>query len=183
MKFYRAFLALVMMLAAPAVHAQRAAISPDLSPEDAAAAFTSAVLDSCLPAVAQGKPVADIAGARIVSTSDAETRRQAGAAPGDAVWDVAAARGVVTVSETAGRCTVQVYGPPAAPTLMALAQRLKAPDQGFESMMAAGGGLSQTLMRGDGAARVLVTIKGAEPGMPNHSSRFSVVSASVSRVN
>jgi hypothetical protein len=175
--------AILACLTALSAHAQRAAISPDLSPEDAAAAFTSAVLDGCLPAVAQGRPVADIAGARIVSTSDAETRSQAGAAPGDAVWDVAAARGVVTVSETAGRCTVQVYGPPAAPTLMALAQRLKAPDQGFESMMAAGGGLSQTLMRGDGAARVLVTIKGAEPGMPNHSSRFSVVSASVSRVN
>ncbi len=171
-----------LMLAVIPAHAQRAAISPDLSPADAAAAFEAMVVDGCLAAVASGGRVSDTSiSSHVTAAQDSETLRQAGAAPGDTVWDVSAARGVVTVRESGGRCIVQVYGPPAPGTVSALARRLK--EQGFEALASAGGGLSQTLLRGEGASRVQVTVQGAEPGGANHPSRFSVISATVSRVN
>lgn len=167
---------LTVLPIAPA-HAQRAAISPDLSPADAAAAFETAVREVCIPAVSQGRRPTTLPG--YILTNTAEARRQAGAAADEQVWESIGARGVVTIAEKAGRCTVQVYGPPAAATVMALGQAVAGSGAGFERLMGAGGGISQTLMAETGDRRVQVIIRGSDPGSPGHQSRFSVTTATV----
>lgn len=172
-------LAVSLACALPA-SAQRDAVSPALSPEAAGAVFRTAVAEVCVPAVT-GAGVSGLAAAqrgRLSPTSDAETRRQAGAGPDETVWDVVDGKGVVTVRERAGRCIVSVYGPAAAPTIIGLAQALTG-GAGFERLSTAGGGLGQSLMKSDGGRRVMVQLAGSEPGMPGHQSRFSVVTATV----
>ncbi|MDZ4762305.1 MAG: hypothetical protein SGJ21_14675 [Alphaproteobacteria bacterium] len=157
----------------------REAISVDLSPADVAAAFEDAALSACAPAIAEASLIAGLppdVRRRFVSSSDVETSRISGAAPSDAVFDVLAGKGVVTVREGDGRCIVSAYGPPASPTIRALAARLSA--EGFERLAAAGPtGLSQSLVRFVNGRRVQAILSGSEPGMPGHQSRFSVVTA------
>lgn len=167
-------------LALPA-YAQRSAVSADLSPEAAAESFTRTILDVCVPAIA-GNGVSSLAAARegrVQPTQDAATRRQAGAGVGETVWDVSAARGVVTVSEAQATCSVSVYGPPAAPTIMAAMSGLSA--LGFEALAGpAFSGFAQTLAGASGGKRMTVQLGGIEPGAPGHQSKFSVVTATVS---
>jgi hypothetical protein len=175
-------LVLAALLAAATAHAQRTAVSAQLSPEMAAEAFTRAVLDVCVPAAAGGG-VSGLAAARegaLQPTQDADTRRQAGASAGDTVWDVTAARGVVTVREAAGRCVVSVYGPAVAATIAGAVQSLSG--AGFEAMAGGADGFRQTLLGAHGGARVSVQLSGSEPGAPGHQSRFAVVTASVAVV-
>jgi hypothetical protein len=171
-----------MLPAAPAA-AQREAVSSGLSPDAAAAAFSEAVLEACVPAIVDQtgvKGLAQAAKAKLSPTNDIATRAQAGAAADETVWDVAGAKGVVTVHERAGRCAVSVYGPPAMATIMAVAQKLAA-SAGFERLAGASppGGVVQSLMKTAGARRVMVQLGGSEPGSPGHQSRFSVVTATV----
>lgn len=171
-------IAALMLAAAPAV-AQRAAVSAELSPEMAGAAFARTVMDVCVPAVA-GSGVSSLAAARdgkVSPTQDAVMRRQAGAGADETVWDVAEAKGVVTVREKAGRCIVSVYGPASAPTIIGAMQALGG--AGFEPMMGKADGFTQTLIGTQGGKRVSVQLAGAEPGSAGHQSRFSVVTATV----
>jgi hypothetical protein len=174
-------LAAAIALTLPAF-AQRAAVSADLSPEAAGQAFRRAVVDGCVQAVT-GAGVSSVAAARdgrLQPTQDAETRRQAGAGACVTVWEVAEARGVVTVRETAGRCVAAVYGPPSAPTIMNVAQALST--GGFEALAgttSSGGGFMQTLVGSSSGKRVTVQLSGAEPGAPGNRSTFSVVTATV----
>lgn len=161
-------------------HAQRSAVSPDLSPAAAGDTFKQAVVSVCLPAVS-GTGVSALALARdgkVQPTQDVETRRQAGAAPDETVWDVADARGVVTVREKAGQCVVTVYGPASGPTVadatLALVLR------GFEALAGPADGFTQTLTGRSNGRRMLVQLSGANPGTAGHQSKFSVVSATVS---
>lgn len=162
--------------------AQRGAVSADLSPEAAGQAFRRAVVDGCVQAVTLGG-VSSVAAARdgkLQPTQDPETRRQAGAAANETVWEVVEARGVVTVRETAGRCVAAVYGPPSAPTIMNVAQALST--AGFEAMAgpaSPNGGFTQRLVGSSGGKRVTVQLSGAEPGAPGNRSTFSVVTATV----
>jgi hypothetical protein len=167
----------LLLLASPA-HAQRDAISPDISPEIAGRAFEDAVMNACLPAVSGGQRVGQMPAARamLAESSDPETRRQIGAGPGETVWDVTAGRGVVEIKESAGRCTVSVYGPRAQPAMSALSAKLVA--AGFTRMAAPAVGLRQMLTRTSGQ-RVQAIITGSEPGSPGHQSRFAVVTATL----
>lgn len=169
--------ALAVFAAAPA-YAQRTAVSAGLSPEMAGEAFARAVIEVCVPAVA-GNGVSSLGAARegkLNPTQDAEVRRQAGASAGETVWELAEARGVVTVREAAGRCTVSVYGPAVAPTIVGAMQSLGG--AGFEATVGAGG-FAQTLLGTQGGKRVSVQLAGAEPGSAGHQSRFSVTTATV----
>jgi hypothetical protein len=161
-------------------HAQRTAVSSDLSPEMAGQVFRQTVADVCVPAVA-GNGVGALAAARsggLSPTQDADTRRQAGASANETVWDVAAARGVVTVREAQGRCTVSVYGPAVAATMMSAMQDLSG--KGFEPMAGASGdGFRQSLLGTSNGKRVSVQLSGAEPGGAGHQSRFTVITATV----
>ena len=162
--------------------AQRAAVSADLSPEAAGQAFRRAVVDGCVQAVT-GAGVSAVAAARdgrLQPTQDAETRRQAGAGASETVWEVAEARGVVTVRETTGRCVAAVYGPPSAPTILNVSQALST--AGFEALAGAAspaGGFTQTLVGSHEGKRVTVQLVGAEPGASGNRSTFSVVTATV----
>ena len=170
------------LLFVASAHAQRAAVSTDLSPEAAGHAFRRAVVDGCVQAVT-GSGISAVAAARdgrLQPTQDAETRRQAGAAAGETVWEVAEARGVVTVRETAGRCVAAVYGPASTPTILNVAQALSS--AGFEALAgpaSPSGGFTQTLVGASGGKRVTVQLAGAEPGAPGNWSTFSVVTATV----
>lgn len=179
---YRFALLAALLAVAPAF-AQRTAVSADLSPERAGEVFRGAVGEVCVPAVG-GEGVSALAAARdgrLSPTQDAGTRRQAGAAPDETVWDVTAARGVVTVRESSGRCVVSVYGPAVAPTIIGAMQDLSA--AGFEAMAGgAGGGFAQTLLGASKGKRIRVQLSGAEPGAAGHQSRFSVITAVVSAV-
>ena len=171
-------IALAVLAAAPA-YAQRSAVSAELSPEMAGAAFSRAVMDVCVPAVA-GAGVSSLDAAReggVSPTQDAVMRRQAGAEADETVWDVAEAKGVVTVREKAGRCIVSVYGPASGPTIMGAMQALGG--AGFESMMGKADGFTQTMLGARGGKRISVQLSGAEPGSAGHQSRFSVVTATV----
>ncbi len=173
-----AIAAAAMLVAFPA-SAQRTAVSAGLSPEMAGEIFGKAVIEACVPAVA-GNGVSGLAAARdggVTPTQDAEMRRQAGAAAGETVWEVTEARGVVTVREAAGRCTVSVYGPAAAPVILQVGAMLET-SHGFERL-ASTQGLGLSLMRSEGGKRVMVKLAGAEPGAPGHESRFSVITATV----
>lgn len=176
-------LGLVGLCGAPPTQADQAprqAVSPSLSPEDAGQVFERAVLDVCVAAVSQGLRVSDlpVAEEMLIRSSDPQVREQAGADEDETVWEVDAGRGVVTVKEKARRCAVSVYGPPAAPTMILMAGKLS--DRGFERMArAAQQGFSQSLWRTFGSRRVQVLLTGSDPGTPGHSSRFSVVTATV----
>lgn len=174
-------IAALMLAAAPAV-AQRAAVSAELSPEMAGAAFARTVMDVCVPAVA-GSGVSSLGAARegkVSPTQDAVTRKQAGAEADETVWDVAEARGVVTVREKAGRCIVSVYGPGAPPVIMQLGAELENAHR-FERLMTpqAPNGLALSLIRNEGGRSVMVQLQGSQPGAQGHQSRFSVVTATV----
>lgn len=174
-------IAAILMAAMPAL-AQRTAVSAQLSPEAAGEAFGRAVIDVCVPAVS-GNGVSSLAPARegkISPTQDAEMRRQAGAEADETVWDVAEARGVVTVREKAGQCVVSVYGPGAAPVIMQLGAQLENGHR-FERLMSPQGpnGLTLSLMRSEGGKAVMVQLQGSQPGAQGHQSRFSVVTAVV----
>jgi hypothetical protein len=166
-------------LALPA-SAQREAISAALSPEAANAAFNDAVITACIPAV-KGSGMGALpaaARAKISPSNDIGTRKQAGAAADETVWDLLAARGVVTIHEKPGRCVVTVYGPPAMPAIVGLSQVLAS--HGFERLVtSAVGGAGQTLMKSEGGKRLMVRLAASEPGMPNHASRFTVITATV----
>jgi hypothetical protein len=171
---------LAAAVATPAL-AQRDAISSALSPEAAAAAFNDAVLNACLPAMKAPMGLGSLPASvksKFSPTNDVTTRTQAGAADDEVVWDVNAARGVVTIHEKPGRCTVSVYGPAAISTIMSLAQALTG-SPGFERLASPASGLGQTLIKTDGGRRITVQIVASEPGMPAHKSRFSVVTATV----
>ena len=174
-------IAAAIVVSAPAI-AQRPAVSTDLSPEAAGQAFRRAVVDGCVQAVT-GSGISAVAAARdgrLQPTQDAETRRQAGAAAGETVWEVAEARGVVTVRETAGRCVAAVYGPASTPTILNVALALSS--AGFEALAgpaSPSGGFTQTLVGASGGKRVTVQLAGAEPGAPGNRSTFSVVTATV----
>lgn len=175
-------LALAILVCGGAASAQRAAVSADLSPEAAGQAFRRAVVEGCVQAVT-GPGVSATAAAqtgKLQPTQDAETRKQAGAGPNETVWDVAEARGVVTIRETAGRCIASVYGPPSAPTILSVSQALST--AGFEALAgpATSGGFTQTLVGSHNGKRVSVQLSGAEPGAPGNRSTFSVVTATVS---
>ena len=169
-------IAAVALVALPA-YAQRPAISPDLSPEAASAAFEDTVINACLAAVSGGQRVGQVGGGRLEAARDVETARQLAAGPGDTVWEATAARGVVAVKESDGRCTVSVYGPRAQPVMSALSARLVS--AGFERLASPAQGLRQSLQRTSGGRRVQATISGSEPGMPGHQSRFPVVTATL----
>ena len=114
-----AFLALVAVLVGAPAFAQRGSVSPDLSPEAAGEAFKQAVVDACVPAVT-GSGVSGLSAAQrgsLQPTNDAATRKQAGAAPDETVWDVMDGKGVVTVREKESVCIVSVYGAPAKATI------------------------------------------------------------------
>jgi hypothetical protein len=164
------------LLASPAV-AQRDAISPSLSPEAAASAFSDAVTSICIPAVEAGgvNALPASAKAKVQASSDANTRQQTGAAADENVWDVVSAKGVVLIREKRGRCVASVYGPPVVPTILNVAQGLS--KAGFERLVQAPppNGFGQTLS-GKG---MMIQLNGSEPGMPGHRSRFSVVTATV----
>lgn len=178
----RAFLIAAVMLAALPAQAQRSAVSAELSPEMAGAAFARTVMDVCVPAVA-GSGVSSLGAARegkVSPTQDAATRKQAGAEADETVWDVAEARGVVTVREKAGRCIVSVYGPGAPPVIMQLGAELENAHR-FERLMTpqAPNGLALSLIRNEGGRSVMVQLQGSQPGAQGHQSRFSVVTATV----
>lgn len=162
---------------APAL-AQRDAISSTLSPEAAAAVFDDAVVAVCIPAVSQGAVPAAVRG-KLQQTKDAATRKQVGAADDETVWDVMAGKGVVMIHEKPGRCTVSVYGPSAMTTIADLAKLLV--NSKFERLAAAPppNGFGQTMTRTEGGKRLMVVLKGSDPGMPGHQSRFSVITATV----
>ncbi len=175
-----------LMLAALPAQAQRSAVSAELSPEMAGAAFSRAVMDVCVPAVA-GSGVSSLGAARegkVSPTQDAVMRRQAGAEADETVWDVAEARGVVTVREKAGRCVVSVYGAEVLPTFEAL-ERADT-EVGFKRSMymSPGAGIPvshSTFLEGELQGKKLkISVIGVEPGTPGHQSRFSVVTATVS---
>jgi hypothetical protein len=174
-------LVLLAVAAAATAHAQRDAVSAALSPEAAGQAFQRAVTDVCIPAAA-GNGVSALGGARqgaLQPTQDPETRKQAGASVDETVWDVNAARGVVTVRERAGQCVVSVYGPSAGPTILATMRGLSG--LGFEELAGpTASGFTQTLVGTSGGKRMTVQLSGAEPGAPGNRSKFSVVTAAVS---
>jgi hypothetical protein len=174
-----AFAFVALAAATLPAHAQRNAVSATLSPEAAGEAFKQAIAAVCVPAVS-GSGVSSLAPARegkVQPTQDVEMRRQSGAAPDETVWDVADARGVVTVKEKAGRCVVSVYGPPVAATLSDATLALLV--RGFEAHVGTAGGFTQTLSKTSDGRRVTVQLTGAEPGSPGNQSQFSVVTATV----
>ncbi len=175
-------LTLLAVMVTSAAYAQRTAVSAELSPEMAGAAFGRTVTDVCVAAVS-GNGVSSLAATRegkVSPTQDAVTRQQAGAGVDETVWDVAEAKGVVTVRETAGRCIVSVYGPAAAPVIMQLGAELETGHR-FERLMSPQGpnGLGLSLMRSEGGKSVMVQLQGVQPGAPGHQSRFNVVTATV----
>lgn len=175
-----AVLALVAVLVGAPAFAQRGAVSPDLSPEAAGEAFKQAVVDACVPAVT-GSGVSGLSAAQrgsLQPTNDAATRKQAGAAPDETVWDVMDGKGVVTVREKAGRCVVSVYGPSAGTTVQNVAQALTG-RAGFQRLASPASGVGQTLQASSNGRSVMVQLSGSDPGMPGHQSRFSVVTATV----
>jgi hypothetical protein len=65
-------------------------------------------------------------------------------------------------------------------TIVGVAQTL-AGSSGFERLAAAPppNGFGQSLMKIENGKRLMVQLKGSEPGMPGHQSRFSVITATV----
>lgn len=176
----RAMVFALAVLASGTAHAQRPAVSADLSPAAAGEAFKQAIVGVCLPAVGGGSGISALPAARegkVQPTQDAETRRQAGAGADETVWDVADARGVVTVREKAGRCVVSVYGPPVGATMTDATLALLV--RNFEALAGPASGFTQTLTGPSNGRRVTVQLAGAEPGSPGHQSKFSVVTAAV----
>lgn len=181
MKVYVSLVA-AALLACPAF-AQPPAVSPDLSPAAAGEVFKSTVTEACVPAVTGGgvSSLPESQRGKLRPTNDPETRKQAGAGPDETVWDVMDGKGVVTLREKSGRCVVSVYGPAAAQTIASVAKALSGPP-GFQRMAAPTndpGGMGQTLFFSSNGRAVMVQLKGSEPGMPGHQSRFSVVTATV----
>ena len=162
-------LALAALLAASPGLAQREAISSALSPEAVAGVFRNAVVDVCVPAVTGGglRALPEAQRGKLQLTTDPDMRRQAGALPDETVWDVMAARGVVTIRERKGRCVVSAYGAAARETIAATAQALVGPP-GFQRMaqpVISANGLAETLSFSSDGRAVIAQLSGSEPGM------------------
>jgi hypothetical protein len=159
----------------------REAISPSLSPEDAADAFDDAAINGCIASVASGMRINQAGyAANVTINENADARSQAGAAGDETVFDVIAGKGVVSVKDKPGRCSVSVYGPAASGVVMALARKLAAEEQ-FERLASAPSpnGYAEQLTKTASGKKLMVTIRGSEPGMPGHKSRFSVTTLTV----
>lgn len=181
MKLVSAFV-VAAALALPA-YAQREAVSADLSPEIAGQVFARTVAEICVPAVS-GSSIADLSAVqegKLRKTQDAETRKQAGAAADETVWDVMDGKGVVTVREKAGRCAVSVYGAPAKSTVDGATAALKSARGASGVSAVALADLKTRTMLEVGPRSVVAEVTGSEPGSPGHQSKFSVVTATVSR--
>lgn len=174
---------LFTVLAATPAHAQRDAVSPDLSPEIAGQVFSRTVAEVCVPSVS-GYSVSSLSAAqegKLRPTQDAGTRKQAGAEPGETVWDVMDGKGVVTVREKAGRCVVSVYGAPAKATVDGAAEALRSVRGARGVATTAVSALKTTTNLEVGPRAVVVHVEASEPGSPGHQSKFSVVTATVLR--
>lgn len=172
----------IVLASAPA-HAQRDAVSADLSPEIAGQVFSRTVAEVCVPAVS-GYSIGDLGtvkDGKLKQTRDAETRRQAGAEADETVWDVMDGKGVVTVREKSGQCVVSVYGAPAKTTVAGTAQALTAVPGARGLRTSPDGDLKSRTTFEVGPRAVIVNIVGSEPGSPGHQSKFSVVTATVRR--
>ncbi|RYD94526.1 MAG: hypothetical protein EOP61_21495 [Sphingomonadales bacterium] len=177
MKLVSAFV-VAAALALPA-HAQRDAVSADLSPEIAGQVFARTVADICVPAVS-GQSISSLGAVqegKLRRTQDAATMKQAGASSDETVWDVMDGKGVVTVREKAGECVVSVYGAPAKATIDGTAQVLKAMPGAKNVRPVSTGPLKQATTFEAGMQKIVVEVIGSEPGAPGHRSRFSVVTA------
>lgn len=177
-----ASVAAIAMIALPA-HAQREAVSADLSPEIAGQVFARTVAEICVPAVS-GHDIAALPAVqegKLRQTRDAETRKQAGAEAGETVWDVMDGKGIVTVREKAGRCVVSVYGAPARPTIDGATAALKSARGASGVSTATLADLKTRTRLEVGPRSVVADVVGSEPGSPGHQSKFSVVTATVSR--
>lgn len=175
--------AVFLALSAMPAHAQRDAVSADLSPETAGQVFSRTVASICVPAVS-GYAISELGAVqegKLKSTRDAETRKQAGASPDETVWDVMEGKGVVTVREKAGQCVVSVYGAPAKATVAATAEALKSVPGAKGVSTRSTGELASTTRFEVGPRSVLVNLEGSEPGSPRHQSKFSVVTGTVLR--
>lgn len=173
-------LATAAMLACTGVaHAQRDAVSADLSPEIAGQVFARTVAEICVP-VASGKSVSTLGAAKdgkLRQTKDAATLKQAGALDGETVWDVMDGKGVVTVREKESVCIVSVYGAPAKATIDGVVQALKALPDTKDVRPVTINPLKQATTFATGGQKIVVEVIGSEPGAPGHQSRFSVVTA------
>jgi hypothetical protein len=158
-----------------------------ISAEDIAAGFRNGVRDYCAPAVLEALPLDQWPAARRAGLSVAEpaARTFLHAAETDKVWNVAPGAGAVFIVEkTPGECLVTTYGPPLVPTFKTVGEALIAeplamrpvkPPPLPDAMI-----LRLVKLIGTDTA-VVVDLIGSEPGMPGHASRFTDMTAFVSR--
>lgn len=157
-----------------------------LTPQEVSEGFANGVI-VCLKAVEAGGSVADLpesdrAG---LTPSPASQREMLGPDADSPTWDVAPAKGIVMVFEPKrGGCRVLAYGPPVRLTFDETARRATAayPDFVDRPLTAGYDPIVSGLERPAGVDRLVLELRGAEPGTPGHAFRFSMLNAVVRRV-
>jgi hypothetical protein len=104
---------------------------------------------------------------------------------GGPIWDVLAAKGYVLVSEPSPAiCEVFTYGPPVDATLKAvMTDARKRASDAVEVAVAPGyGPMGYRLYLTRKTGKLVLELRGAEPGTPGHTARFSIIRAKLSRL-
>lgn len=157
-----------------------------LTPQEISEGFANGVI-VCLKAVEAGGSVADLpeASRAGLEPSSAGQKAMLGPDADSPAWDVAPAKGVVMVFEPKrGGCRVMAYGPPVQLTFQETVGRARAayPDFANSPLTAGYDPIVAGLERTAGVNRLVVELRGAEPGTPGHTFRFSTLSAVVRHV-
>jgi hypothetical protein len=145
--------------------------------------FANAVTLYCLPNVIDGTSLPELMALDLPADIEPAS---AARLPGRRAWVISGLGEIVTLetSRDPTSCSVSAYGPPVGATFDALATGLTQQVAGFSEQDAAGNSRGVTRRRFEIArdgARYQLVLSGNEPGAPGTRSRFSTLTATVSR--
>jgi hypothetical protein len=162
------------------VHAQSMA--------DAVTGFSIAINDYCAPALLMALPVGQVPPSPLakIVPADSQAREMMRAGRDDQVWAVEPGGDAVFIKQAGnGDCDVTALGPSLAKTFETLTRVLTARPLAMRQIPAASSPDNVRLTFKKTVKRdvLMIEVVGGEPGMPNHASQVSVLTAVVRRIS
>jgi hypothetical protein len=152
--------------------------SSNLTAEDVAAGFATAVVDGCAAALEAGKTLGQLANGNFILDSNRPATRPT--KPGYTAWEPRRGEGIVAIDDGPGGCNVSAYGPPVESTFNAIVSALRARGYVSRATKAETKLFAHDLTMTANGRTVRVFLVGNEPGAPGMMSRFSGLDAFVS---
>lgn len=171
-----------------AASAASATASAQVSIQGVTQGFVDAVYLYCIPGVERGERLSQIAqhGNRAELQRAPSTDFRVQSSRAQAHWFITDAADVVLIEEDPGSCEVSAYGAPVEATYQMIAQAITQPAFGYQEVSHRAPRerlvTRRAFTKSVGQDTVRVWLSGNEPGAAGTRSRFSMLTASVTRV-